>query len=84
MLRRLGVQVQSSGTFRLADGRRVKRDLGQTRVRINGQEATAPVVFGDDDAQPRLGMVTLGILGLGIDPVEMRLIPVNGLMKAAA
>ena len=80
MLRRLGIEIQSCGTFRLADGRRVERDLGQTRVRINGQEATAPVIFGDEATQPLLGAVTLEIFGLGIDPVDMRLIPVDGLM----
>ena len=80
MLRRLGIEIQDSGTFRLADGRRVERDLGQTRVRINGQEATAPVIFGDEATQPLLGAVTLEIFGLGIDPVDMRLIPVDGLM----
>ena len=80
MLRRLGIEIQGSGTFRLADGRRVERDLGQTRVRINGQEATAPVIFGDETTQPLLGAVTLEIFGLGIDPVDMRLIPVDGLM----
>lgn len=84
LLRRLGVQVQRSGTFTLADGRSVQRDLGQTRIRVNGQEATAPVIFGDEDTQPRLGRVTLGIFGLDIDPVEIRLIPVEGLMKSAA
>ena len=83
LLRRLGVGVSRSGTFRLADGRSIQRELGETRVRINGQEATAPVVFGNEDAHPLLGAVTLEIFGLGIDPVGMRLIPVEGLMMPA-
>ena len=83
MLRRLGVEVWRSGTFRLADGRSVRRDLGQTWIRINGEEAFAPVVFGDQGVQPLLGAVTLEIFGLGIDPVGMRLIPVEGLMMSA-
>lgn len=84
MLRRLGIEVLGSGTFKLADGRRVKRDMGQTRVRLNGKECFAPVVFEDNNAQSVLGAVTLRIFGLGIDPIEMRLIPVDGLMKAAS
>ena len=83
LLRRLGVEVWRSGTFSLADGRSVRRDLGQTRVRINDEEAIAPVVFGDEGVQPLLGAVTLEIFGLGIDPVRMRLIPVQGLMMGA-
>lgn len=84
MLRRLGVEVWRSSTFSLADGRSVRRDLGQARVQIEGEEAIAPVVFGDEGVQPLLGAVTLEIFGLGIDPVGMRLIPVDGLMMAAA
>ena len=84
MLRRLDIEVQGSGTFRLADGRRVERDMGETRIRLNGEDYMAPVVFGTDDVQPLLGAVTLEIFRLAIDPVEMRLIPVDGLMMAAA
>ena len=83
LLRRLDVQVRRSATFRLADDRRVQRELGQTWVRLNGEEYIAPVVFGDDEAQPLLGAVTLEIFQLGIDPVGMRLIPVEGLMMPA-
>ena len=83
MLRRLGVRVQGSGTFKLADGRRVEQDMGETRVRLNGEDYMAPVIFGGDDMQPLLGAVTLEIFRLAIDPVEMRLIPVDGLMMSA-
>ncbi len=84
LLQRLGVEILGSGTFRLADGRRVERDMGETRVRLNGEDYMAPVIFGTDDVQPLLGAVTLEIFRLAIDPVEMRLIPVDGLMMAAA
>ena len=40
----------------------------------------APVVFVEEDSQPLLGAVTLEIFRLGIDPVEMRLVPVDGLL----
>lgn len=82
LLHRLGIEVQGNGAFKLADGRRVERNMGQTWVRLNGDEYIAPVIFGDDDAQPLLGAVTLQIFRLEIDPVEMRLIPVDGLMMA--
>ena len=82
MLRRLGIEVQGIGTFRIADGRRIEREMGETRVRLNGEDYTAPVIFGDEGVQPLLGAVTLEIFRLAIDPVEMRLIPVDGLMMA--
>lgn len=84
LLRRLNIEVQSSGTFKLTDGRRIEHDMGETRIRLNDEDYMAPVVFGADDVQPLLGAVTLEIFRLAIDPVEMRLIPVDGLMMAAA
>ena len=81
-LRRLGVDVVSAGTFVLADGRRVEKEMGQTTVRLNGEQFIVPVVFGDEGIQPILGAVTLEIFRLGIDPVRMRLIPVEGLLLA--
>ena len=72
LLRGLGIAVQGSGTFRLADGRRVERELGQTWVRLSGDEYIAPVIFGDEGVQALLGAVTLEIFRLAIDPVDMR------------
>ena len=83
LLSKLGIEVQGSGTFRLADGRRVRRDMGETRIRLNGEDYMAPVVFGDEGVQPLVGAVTLEIFRLAIDPVDMRLMPVDGLMMAA-
>ena len=80
MLRDLGVEVQETGTFKLADGRRMRRDLGQTWVRLDNREYIVPVIFGANNVLPLLGAVTLEIFRLGIDPVEMRLIPLDGLM----
>ena len=66
----------------LADGGRVQRDFGRTWTRLEGEQDISPVVFGDEDATPLLGAVTLGAFSLGIDPVNMRLIPVDSLMLA--
>ncbi len=79
-LRRLGVSPQRRGLFRLADGSRIERDIGQTRVRLEGDEAIVPVIFGDEDAQPLVGAVTLEIFLLGVDPVEGRLMRVPGFL----
>ena len=80
MLRKLGVAPISASTFALADGRRIRKEIGQTPVRLNGEQYIVPVVFGDEDTQPLIGAVTLEIFRLGIDPVRMRLIPVEGLL----
>ena len=80
LLSRLGVRPTESDSFILSDGRRIRRDIGQTWVRLEGREYIAPMVFGCDNTHPIVGAVTLKIFGLGIDPVAERLIPVDGYM----
>ena len=83
-LERLGVVSDSARRFVLADGSRVERGFGRTWMRLDGREDLSPVVFWDEGAEPLLGAVTLEIFGLGIDPVNGRLMPVDALMLAAS
>jgi clan AA aspartic protease len=80
VLEGLGVVPAFRFPFVLADGRRIERDMAETRVRLNGQERTTLVVFGDEGTQPLLGAYTLEGFGLAPDPVGRRLIPVPGLL----
>ena len=82
VLRRLGITPSRRGTFKLADGRHMEMDIGRALVRVAGAEEIVPVVFGDGEAQPLLGAVTLEVLFLAVDPVEKRLVPVEGLLMA--
>lgn len=84
LLERLGVDSHSTRHFRLADGSRVERRFGRTWIRIDGMADVSPVVFWDEESLPLLGAVTLEILGLGIDPVNRRLIPVDALLLSLA
>ena len=68
---------------RLADGSRIELEIGQTWMRVEGELGIAPVVFVGDHAQPLLGAVTLEMFQLGINPVEMQLVPVDGLLGSA-
>ena len=83
LLRDLGVESRSDRTFVLADGSRIRRDFGQTWIRLEGEECISPVIFWDDGALPLLGAVTLEIFSLGIDPVNGRLIPVDSFLLAS-
>ena len=83
ILERLGVVPHSVRSFVLADGSHVERSFGRTWMRLNGREDVSPVVFWDEGVQPLLGAVTLEIFGLGIDPVNGRLIPVDAFMIAS-
>ena len=80
ILRGLGVSPHTARTFALADGRRVRRDIGRTWIRVNGATEMTLVVFGQGESEPVLGAVSLEELGLAVDPLNQRLIPVEGLL----
>ena len=75
----LGIERDEIRQFELADNRIVEYPLGETRVRIERRERTVPVMFAPDDTVPLVGMTTLEILGLGIDPLSETLVSVNAL-----
>ena len=81
LLEELGIEREENRQFELADNRIVEYSLGETRVRIDDREKTAPVMFAPDDTTPLVGATTLEILGLGVDPLAEMLVPVNALRK---
>lgn len=82
LLRRLGISVQRRTRFRLADGSVLERDVGETKVRLNGQVITTTVVFGEEGAPSLLGVVTLETALLAVDPVRQQLTPTDALLMA--
>jgi clan AA aspartic protease len=77
LLRRLGVAPQRKSGYRIADGSRLELDVGRTWVRVDGQQEFTQVVFGPEGSRPVLGAVTLEEMGLSVDPVARRLVPVD-------
>ena len=84
VLERLGAQPDEQRVFVLADGREVHYPIAWVRVKLGDRIQPTLVVFGDAGTEPLLGAFTLEGFGLGVDPVNRRLIPVPGLLKAAA
>lgn len=80
MLHRLGVVPFRTVLYRIGDGRRVEREIGETKIRVNGLQSTRIVVFGDEDIPPLLGADTLQGILLAVDPVEERLVPTDALL----
>ena len=74
----LGIEPTERRTFVLADGRRAEYDIGFAMVSLDCRRAPTLVVFGDEGSAPLLGAVALESLGLAVDPVARRLIPVAG------
>ena len=80
LLRRLGVAPYRTVLHRIADGSRIPREIGETKLRVNGLEATRIVAFSDDNLPPLLGADTLQGILLVVDPVEERLVPTDALL----
>ena len=79
VLRQLDIRSIDRSTYRLADGRVVEYEIGEARIRIDGGERTALVVFGPEGTTALLGATTLEVFHLSVDPVEQVLRPVPGL-----
>jgi predicted aspartyl protease len=79
MLERLGVDVLDTATFVTADGRRSESSIGEIVIRLDGKERRTLCVFGEEDVPPWLGAYALEAFLLGVDPVNARLIPIEGL-----
>ena len=79
LLERLGIQPARRQRFRIASGRVVEGDVGEALVRLEGLQATTPLIFNEPGEPVLLGAVTIEELLLGVDPVAQRLVPVEGL-----
>src|ERR671936_1742042 len=75
--RALKLEATSRAEFGLADGSCVTRGVSECRFDIAGRTATSPVVLGARGDAPLLGAVTLETLGLMIDPLTRRLLPMR-------
>ena len=71
-LERLNIKPDSTQTFVLANGKEIKKSVGEARFTWKNTERTAPVVFGDKGVYV-LGATTLEVMGLVLDPVNRKL-----------
>lgn len=69
LLRKLGIRPLARESFELADGRSVRRPVGEAVFRIDGRARVSPVIFAHAGDEPLLGVVTLESLGLAADPI---------------
>jgi len=75
--RRLGLVAKREVDLSLPDGTVITRGVSECRFEIAGADAVSPVVLGLDDEVPLLGAVTLETLGLVLNPLSRRLVPMR-------
>ena len=78
----LGVHSHRTMWLHKPDGRRVERDVCQTIVRVQGEQGTNMVVFGQEEDPIVLGVNTLLGLFLEVSPEGDRLVPAVGLLSS--
>jgi len=66
--------------FTLADGSLITRKVSECYVVLPLGEAHVPVILGEPDDEALLGVVTLEILGLVLDPFKRTLRPMRMLL----
>lgn len=64
----LDLQPKRTVTFTLTDGTSVERAVSECRISILGGEACTPVILGEPGDEALLGVVTLEILNLALNP----------------
>ena len=69
----IGLEPRDSRTYELADGSQLRLDVTVAEVEFMGEIVGATVLFGDDEAEPLLGVTALESVGIEVDPVNQRL-----------
>jgi aspartyl protease family protein len=77
VLESLGCRPVRTQRVVFADGRIEDWSLTQLDVECEGRRAATPILMGPANGPTLLGATTLEELGLGIDPMNRRLIPVD-------
>jgi predicted aspartyl protease len=78
----LGLKPLGEMEFILADGSVIKRKISEVLLELPGYgERHTPVVLGEEGDENLLGVITLEIFGLILDPFKRELRPIRALMK---
>ena len=73
--RAIGLTPRRKMAFVLADGTRMERDISECYIRLLDDEGHTPVILGEGNDEPLLGVVTLEIFGFILDPFNRTIRP---------
>ena len=69
----MGLKPKRTVSCSLADGTRLERSVSECMISLEQGESHTPVILGEESDEALLGVVTLEILGLGLNPFERTL-----------
>ena len=76
----IGLTPQRRITFTLADGTAVERNVSECLIRLSQGKGHTPVILGEAQDEALLGVVTLEILGLVLNPFTRQPQPMRMLL----
>lgn len=76
----LGLKPRKSMTFTLADGTEVQRKISSCYLSLPQGEDHTPIILGEAGDAALLGVVTLEILGLVLNPFTRQLQPMRAML----
>ena len=72
-LEAIGVRPEAQRTYVLADGSEIQMEIAVARIELMGEIVGSTVLFGDEKAEPLLGVTALESLGIEVDPLNQQL-----------
>ena len=72
-LKSIGLQPRGKRTYELADGSEIQFEVAVAEVEFMGDFVGSTILFGDDDAEPLLGVTALESMGVEVDPLNQTL-----------
>ena len=79
VLEQLGIRLLREDTFTVATGEQRTWTMGGVQLQVNGRTGWSMAVLGPVATPPVIGSHGLEALGLGVDPMRRRLIPITPL-----
>ena len=67
-LESIGIVPGGQRVYGLADGKEIKMDIAAAQVEFMGEFVGGTIVFGEEGAEPLLGVTALESVGIEIDP----------------
>ena len=72
-MKSIGLQPEGKRSYELADGSKIQFDVAVGRVEFMGDFVGSTILFGDDDAEPLLGVTALESMGVEVDSLNQTL-----------
>lgn len=72
-LEAIGLKPKGQRTYELANGAELKLDVTSADIEFMGDFVGGTIIFGEEDAEPLLGVTALESVGIEVDPLNQRL-----------